>query len=212
MSSPPPVITHRPIVASASRDHAPDSLPTLSEEDRARLQAIAGETPLPPPDLFAFSSTMILALVARRVRSMENDLARLTQAFEAHTEHADDLSRQLEALQLVQAQAHAAGDADVRLSETVDAAGGRTVEEVLRQAGFSRDTLELNNDGMLSAGTLEGMISAKSSALKRHNTGVEMMMLRIQSLVQQRGEAISLGTNLLEKLGRSDEQILANLT
>lgn len=207
-----PVIGHAPVVPAARTPYAPETRVPLSDDDRRAIQTIAGDAPLPPPDVFAFSSTMILALVARRVRSMEGDLARLTQAFEAHTEHADGLSRQLEALQLVQSQAHAAGDADVRLSETVEAAGGRTVEALLRDAGFPRSELDLNNDGMLSAGTLEGMISAKSAALKRHNTGVELMMLRIQNLVQQRGEAISLGTNLLEKLGRSDEQILANLT
>lgn len=180
----------------------------LTDADRA---ALAGDLPLPPNELFAFSPTMILALVSRRVRSMETDLARLTQAFEAHTTRADELSRQLEALQLVQGQGHENGQPDVALAETVAAAGGVTVEALLRDAGFARSDLDLNDKGNLTGGTLEAMISAKSAQLKRHNTGVELLMLRIQNLVQQRGEAISLGTNLLEKLGQSDEQIIANL-
>jgi len=182
---------------------------TLEAQRAGRTDRAATLDPLPPE--LAFTPATILALVARRVRSLESELAGLIDAFESHTARSDELAGQLEALHQVQQQANARRGGDVRLDETIEAAGGLTVGEVLAQAGFPESELDLRDGDNLDAGTLEGMISEKNAQLKREGTGVELIMLRIQTKVTQRGEAITLGTNLISALDRADRDVIGNI-
>jgi len=169
------------------------------------LDALRGEL----PTAMAFTPATILALVSRRVRALENELAGLIEAFESHTARSDELASQLEALHQVQQRASSKGGDGVKLDEVI-ASRDQTVEEVLEAAGFPRDSLDLDGE-RLKAGTLEGLISEKNTELKRQSTGVELIMLRIQTQVTQRGEAITLGTNLIAALDRADRDVIGNI-
>ena len=63
----------------------------------------------------------------------------------------------------------------------------------------------------VSVGEIETTIEVQKQALTDVNSGNELRMIALQSVMQQRTQVITLGTNLMKSLHEASEGVIRNI-
>lgn len=165
-----------------------------------------------PSDLAAAAAALsmvtpegIVKLVETRLRQMDRQITSLTRALDAKAREAQDQSARLAELREFQrvARAHLTDDrawVDVR-ETTVD---GRSLNDWAVQLGFEPGTSLTESD-------IQEAIDTANETLREINSGNEMMMIALQSAMQQRTQIIQLGTNMLKAIDEGGDSIIGNI-
>ncbi len=197
----------RPDATVESRAHA-----ILREEaDRiARREApIATREMLQAIMDAAVTPDAILACVGTMVRGMDAQIASRVTGMRDSQQDASRLTERLELLNHIKAQCGVIGaDGNIGGSETVTMPDGttRTGAQVAAELG-----IPLNSDGLLTGENLTSAISATQSELQDLNSGNELRMIELQTIVQQRSSILNLGTNLLKAMDDATKNIVGNV-
>ena len=157
---------------------------------------------------------MILHMVRRRLRDLDTQISGATDELEQNTNRAELLARQQQVLTAIRGSV--GNDGVIDPQDTFDIEGRMiTIGNETKLASAWLESVGLNPTDFPRGGTtlqdLDARIDNIKTAAGRANSGNEMIMLRIQTLTQQRSQVIQLGTSLIKKLDESANSIARNI-
>jgi hypothetical protein len=166
------------------------------------------------------NEAVILMMMRQRLSDLDFQADEAIRQVETTTAEANALQTQLSAIQDVRAamaNKRPKDDQRVDLSTlmlTLD--DGREVSalEYLEAAGVDMNSLGMRTEGE-HANTMTGQAMSSvegslSSELRKANSGNEMRMVQLQSVMQQRGQITQLGSNMLSSLNDTARAIIQN--
>lgn len=161
----------------------------------------------------ALNPEMILHMVRRRLRDLDTQISGATDELEQNTNRAELLSRQQQVLTAIRG---AVGQEGVLEDDDDFSIGGRMIKigdtEMLASAWLESVGLDpMDFPPGTKLRKLDSEIDNIKTAAGRANSGNEMIMLRIQTLTQQRSQVIQLGTSLIKKLDEGSMSIARNI-
>lgn len=172
------------------------------------------------PDLGEMSPDMILALVEQRLRGLDSQIEARSRDLLRNTEQANALSEKLEALSAITAAASSNDGDKISWDNTKGKEGhmvlmaGETygsVQELAAAVGLEAELEQLVGGDKIKASDVQDIADQIRQELERINSGNEFQMMRLQRLVQERSEAVSLASNLMRKLDQGTEAIIRNI-
>lgn len=172
----------------------------------------------------ATSPQMIMYLARRRVQGLDDQIRHVTNQIDDKTRKANELSRQLMALQnvLTRVENDKKGvKATMRIDEVSDnnhmltEDGERlSIEQYLEDAGVDLrvlPTFEESGHECIKPEHVEQAINTIKQELQQTNSGNEMRMIQLQTLMQQRTESINLCSNMLKRFDEAANNAIGNI-
>ncbi|GAB4203635.1 MAG: hypothetical protein OHK0013_17880 [Sandaracinaceae bacterium] len=184
------------------------------------------------------SDEAILLMLSTRLRDLDGQIGQLTRQLQNATAEAQRLGVEVQRLQAVRellGQPHMVDNGNLRLDERVElsqlealanrlgidaraffnafARGGEGEDRYLRV----RDVLEhisINGESLADTQTVEQLQRRSESlgeALRQCNSGNEQAMVRLQSVMQQRTQAVTMATNMLKANDEARDAVVGNL-
>lgn len=183
--------------------------------------AATGITTNATPQLMSLNPAMIVFVLQQRLGDLDAQIATQVTAIEDNSKKASRLAEAVEHLQHMHSEA-VARDADhdgtkkFEPSEiVVTVMVGNTptemnIDELADYYGMERIPVGEDN-GKFTAESLGTFVDKVKGELRTLNSGNEMRMVQLQSLTQQRSQAISMSTQLLSAMNDSMKQIAGNI-
>lgn len=156
----------------------------------------------------SLSPESIIALVRTRVRDMDRQVATITGALESRQREATELSAHLQELRAFQEATRTGrrdGHADMSTAPPPEYAHhGADLHEWAA-------SLEFRNGYVVNEGSIQSLIDDVNEQLREVNSGNEMLMIQLQSTMQQRTQIIQLGSNMLKAYDEATDSIVGNM-
>ncbi len=183
------------------------------------------------PNYSSLDDDSLLAMLESRMGDLDAQIGRHMRALEDRTAEAQRLGREIQSFQVVRellsrephmdvATGQLRLDREIDITELADLAvrlgvtafsnggsGGVTVDELLGQVTINQSSLS----GVTSRETLQLRSESLSEALRQCNSTNEQTMVRMQSAMQQRTQAVTMATNMLKAFDESRDAIVGNL-
>lgn len=183
------------------------------------------------PNYASLDDDSILAMLSSRLGDLDEQIGGHMRALENRTAEAQRLGREIARFQVVREFLSREPHMDVasgqlRLDQEIDieqvaalavrleagpfgngGSGGVTVGELLAQVSINQQPLS----GVTSRETLQLRSEGLSEALRQCNSTNEQTMVRMQSAMQQRTQAVTMATNMLKAFDESRDAIVGNL-
>ena len=181
-------------------------------------------------DLQGMSISQILILVRQTVGSCENQIRELADGMQERADRAAMISAEIRTLMQLGSSGRERGGTGLYIED------GSADHQVADYGDYSRimnaaapdledgeeavnryNTLGVeirdaaNSEGALSQEQIDSLIQLRREELSTLNSGNEMQMMELQSLVQQRNQYISLGTQMIAAFGEANKQVAGNI-
>ena len=179
----------------------------------------------------------ILAVVGKRLREMDSQIASQLEEINSNSGKAKEISDQLKALYKLKEHAKTKHDGYSEKSVSLDATKEVRPKDLIEDNGelisvreyierhdlgdllSTFETMGKMNDGsgkmgefdFVSVGEIETTIEVQKQTLTDVNSGNELRMIALQSVMQQRTQVITLGTNLMKSLHEASEGVIRNI-
>jgi hypothetical protein len=179
----------------------------------------------------------ILAVVGKRLREMDSQIASQLEEINSNSGKAKEISDQLKALYKLKEHAKTKHDGYSEKSVSLDATKEVRPKDLIEDNGelisvreyierhdlgdllSTFETMGKVNDGsgkmgefdFVSVGEIETTIEVQKQTLTDVNSGNELRMIALQSVMQQRTQVITLGTNLMKSLHEASEGVIRNI-
>lgn len=173
-------------------------------------------------DMGASSPVTIMALLRRRLRDMDQQIESVTAHIKGSTSRAREITEKLQALEAIQKAINDSDNDKIKWNpkSVFDGKGNPNAQAVYYEDGLHEtwhvaklagleDELQPNGNKVKNK-SVDDLISTYQHELKKINSGNELRMIKLQSAMEQRSEAVSLATNMLKKLHQADEAIVRN--
>jgi hypothetical protein len=161
----------------------------------------------------------VLAMMQRRLADLDGQVATTMEAIENATRTAEAINGRVQDLRraLEHLEPHFRADGTLWLptdKAEYDAAltlpDGRHITHILAAAGA-----EFNEEGQLSGtftrARMDTLIQRATDDLRTATSGNEMLMIQLQSAMQQRTSAIQLGSNVLKAIDDGMDSVVGNI-
>lgn len=185
----------------------------------------------------AVEPDMLLALCARRLDDLDQQIGELTTALQARTTRAEELGRELARMRETEMRFNEFENADgtYRTAHLADATEA-TIREWMTEWGFSEEEIlarieEMRprmaetvdgfnledwrritgNEHLLRTSDFDEAIAAIDGEMKRLNADNEMLMMKLQSAMQQRTSMVQMTTNMLKAIDEGVDAVVGNL-
>jgi hypothetical protein len=162
----------------------------------------------------SLSPSMIIAMLQRRMGSLDGQIQADVRAMEDQQAQLTDLQSHGQIVLAVKAASDANGEIATSTPVTIDGET-KTAGEWLAQAGVQ---VAANPEGgthhsgpWFDGAGLTAASESISAEVKVVNQGTELKMMELQSLMQQRSSEISLATNMLKAVQDGTDAIVRNL-
>ncbi len=169
------------------------------------VSVVTTAPPWDPTPLRAASLTpeVILAMMERRLQDMDRQIVECSQTIENSTRRADEVAGTLADRRALQQDLER-----IPLDDDGRFDWGRVPTGVDGPALRSRlETLGLGD----TPGAVQASIDGLNESLRRVNSGNEMLMVQLQSAMQERTSVIQMGSNMLKSLHEGTSAIVGNL-
>jgi hypothetical protein len=193
-------------------------------------------TPLIETETATLDDASLLAMLESRLSDLDSQVGQITRTLQSKTAEAQRLGRQAQVLQAVREllSDRAVRNDDGSFKLDAEVPGGFHV--LCERLGIDdpngwAEARDANGDHMLSVGEFldaiqvdggslgaitspEGLqLRAESlgEALRQCNSGNEQLMVRLQSTMQQRTQAVTMATNMLKALDEARDAVVGNL-
>lgn len=154
----------------------------------------------------------IMGLLEGRVSNIDRQIQGLTAAIDERTELARELGERNVALgDLREALAALPGD-DAVVVDGLEV-NGVPLKEFLESNGLLGEVHFTHEGGetKLSKTAIDGLIAQTSERQRAANSGNELDMIRLQSVMQQRSQAITMASNMIKSIHDTLKSIVSNL-
>ncbi|MEZ4255401.1 MAG: hypothetical protein R3A78_06745 [Polyangiales bacterium] len=175
------------------------------------------------------SIDVILYMLQKRMADVDGQISDAMHALEDRTNRSNEISKQIEVLQQMQVKGKAGSTKQITIDASLKSAETLTIDgkkmsplDAMKEVGLDQDDFTLKQrteivDGKvvklhaITMGQLETMVTKKREEITQINSGNELDMVRLQTLMQQRTQILTLGSNLLKSLNEAQESIIRNI-
>lgn len=162
----------------------------------------------------ALTPEMILVMLQKRLSALDSQIAMETSAIQNAAAESEGLSETIQAVgALRDAMAAEKPDSEekVNLDDITVTVGGETYTgtELVEELGL-RDELNLPANNKISRTPVKGFIERLQVKQRSINSNNEMTMVRLQSAIGKRQQAIQLSTNMVNNINQSLMDIIRN--
>lgn len=185
------------------------------------LSRISDALGMSESDFAGMTPSALLVLARRCVDGSDDQINALMQTINRRSALASEISKEIEGLNAISALApRNGGDDDNMVRVTLPGSGATeaqgaevaAVEALCTQYGINiEDLREVASGGRVSTDQIQSLIEGKRQELSRVNSGNEMDMVTLQSVMQQRSADISLVTQMLRALSDANEKVIGNI-
>ena len=215
----PPGVTGSPLagLSGASAGEAP---PTPTPDPLETAQSLVGD--FNPGILFdpasftpeALTPEMILVMLHKRLSALDSQIQMETAAIQNAAKESEGLSETIQALGAIRdamAAENPKSDEKVDLDNLTVSVDGQTFNAtaLVDELGL-REELELDGDNKTSREVVKGYIERLQMKQRSINSNNEMNMVRLQSAIGKRQQAIQLSTNMVNNINQSLMDIIRN--
>jgi len=183
------------------------------------------------PNYSSLDDDSLIAMLEARMGDLDEQVGQHMRVLEDRTAEAQRLGREIQRFQVIRELLSREPHMDVangqlRLDQEIDivllaetaarlgvapfdtgGSGGVTVGELLGQVTVNGTSLS----GVTSRETLQLRSENLSEGLRQCNSSNEQTMVRMQSAMQQRTQAVTMATNMLKALDESRDAVVGNL-
>ncbi|MCA9612404.1 MAG: hypothetical protein H6722_17275 [Sandaracinus sp.] len=161
------------------------------------------------------NEAVILLMMRQRLNDLDFQADSAISEIQTKTSQANAMQEQISALQTVRtAMSNMQTDENNRVTMAGVLIDGVPALDYLRSKGVDVSRLHIPTEGdhagKMTGAAMDEVIGAHNSDLRVINSGNEMMMVQLQSVMQQRGQITQLGSNMLSSLNDTARAIIQN--
>lgn len=165
--------------------------------------------------IFQLTPESILQMLQIRLGDLDEQIETTTSALQNNATTAQSLSRDIQLRREIVSAARAVTtetDGNLRWDDFNDDAGGGVaprehLEGLFEQVGMQRGGRGVEPNMKI----IEDQMQRLEDQLRTVNSGNEMLMVSLQSTMQQRTSAVQMATNMLKSIDESTDSIVGNL-
>lgn len=172
----------------------------------------------------ALTPGAVIALLMARLNDVDGQIDGMMKEIETNTARSEAVQRTVQGLQNLKA-AMAAEQGDPSEMVDIDGDGDGNPPVIVNFEGRDYtvrelvDALELNeelpyggeHDDTLTGAAVDALIQSLSSKARSMNSNNEVLMVQMQSAMQQRTQAVTMSTNCIKSLNDAESSVVANI-
>lgn len=199
-------IVGRAPVPAEGTEHSAAVAAAVARATGEAPDAVAAELARVPPAFL--SPDTIIALMQRRLRDINEQVSTLTTALQDRSQAAEDLSGRLQELRAYQEALRASEEGGHPQLDGATPAAYREHGATLHDWGVS---LGFPSGTDMTMEAVQTRIDGVNEQLREVNSDNEMLMIQLQSAMQQRTQIIQLGSNMLKAFDEGTDTIVGNM-